>query len=336
MPKKYRTVFRGKKSMNIAIAINEKYIPYAYVMLTSLMENHRHISRDITVYVLYGSIPDEKFMIFEQLEEKYRCSIVALQVPMEEFPDHLPHTDQWSVEVYFRLMLQDLLPETVDRLLYLDSDIIICNSIEEYYNTEFGNKILAVNADMSAKHGGLHPKQEVLFAGYIRNGDFTYFNAGIMLMNLKALREEFTFGRFMEEFSKRRNNIVAQEQDLLNDLFYGRVIFADENKYDLFAKIAYNEGRGYAWAKENASIIHFAGWKPWDGDGLRYDTEKIWWEYARLTPMYEQLLERLIFDEMEMAYADTTIRRLAREKDELMGLIEKLKGVVTAVTGENL
>ena len=322
--------------MNIAIAINEKYIPYALVMLTSLMENHRHISGEINVYVLYGNIPDEKFSVFEQLEEKYHCSIIALQVPMDAFPKDLPHTNQWTIEVYFRLMLQDLLPETVDKLLYLDTDIIICNSIEEYYNTELGDKILAVNADMSCKRIGLQPVQKQLLADHIQKGDFVYFNAGIMLMNLKLLRQEYSFKKFMVEFISRKDLILAQEQDLLNDLFYGRVIFVDENRYDLFAKVAYNDGRGYEWAKNNASIIHYAGWKPWSGDGLRYDTEKIWWEYAKLTPLYDELLTQMINEEMELAYADTTIRRLTSEKDELMGLVEKLKGVVTALSGEKL
>ena len=321
--------------MNIAIAINEKYIPYAYVMLTSLMENHRDISKDIIVYVLYGNIPDDKFSVFEKLEEEYGCSIVALQVPTDVFSKELPHTDQWTIEVYFRLMIQDLLPDTVDRLLYLDADIIICGSIEDYYNIDLGDNYLAVNADMSCKRMGLQPSQEKLFEKHILNGDFVYFNAGVMLMNLKLLRQEFSFEKFMNEFIKRKELIVAQEQDLLNDLFYGRVVFADENKYDLFAKIAYNDGRGYEWAKKNSSIIHYAGWKPWSGDGQRYDTERIWWEYAKMTPFYQELLWQMINDEMEFAYADKTIRRLAQEKDELMELVEKLKGVVMTLTGNN-
>ena len=320
--------------MNIAIAINEKYIPYAYVMLTSLMENHRSISRDITVYVLYGNIPDDKFSVFEKLEEEYGCSIVALQVSMDRFPVDLPHTEQWTIEVYFRLMLQDLLPDTVDKLLYLDTDIIICNSIEEYYNTDLGDNYLAVNADMSAERVGLVPVQEQLFADHIKNGDFRYFNAGIMLMNLKLLRRDYSFETFMKEFEKRKDLIFAQEQDLLNDLFYGRVIYVDCTRYDLFAKVAYNEDKGYEWAKNNTSIIHYAGRKPWSGDGLRYDTEKIWWEYAKLTPYYSELAWQMMNEEMELAYADTTIRRLAAEKDELMNLVVKLKGVVAALTGE--
>ena len=322
--------------MNIAIAINEKYIPYAYVMLTSLMENHRSISRDITVYVLYGNIPDDKFSVFEKLEEEYGCSIVALQVSMDRFPVDLPHTEQWTIEVYFRLMLQDLLPDTVDKLLYLDTDIIICNSIEEYYNTDLGDNYLAVNADMSAERVGLVPVQEQLFADHIKNGDFRYFNAGIMLMNLKLLRRDYSFETFMKEFEKRKDLIFAQEQDLLNDLFYGRVIYVDCTRYDLFAKVAYNEDKGYEWAKNNTSIIHYAGRKPWSGDGLRYDTEKIWWEYAKLTPYYSELAWQMMNEEMELAYADTTIRRLAAEKDELMNLVVKLKGVVAALTGEQL
>ncbi|MCR4989640.1 MAG: glycosyltransferase family 8 protein [Lachnospiraceae bacterium] len=325
--------------MNIAIAINEKYIPYAYVMLVSLMENHRNISDTITVYILFGSIPDEKLEVFAQLEEAYGCSIVALQVPLDRLPKDLPHTEQWSVEVYFRLMLQDLMPEDVDRILYLDTDIVISGNIEEYYRTSFGEnneKVLVVNADMSAKRVGLTDSQNSLFESHIKNGDFTYFNAGVMLMNLDALRREFTLEKFLDEFAKRKDKIFAQEQDLLNDLFYGRTVYVDETRYDLFAKIAYNEGMGYEWVKKNTSIIHYAGRKPWSGEGLRYDTELIWWEYAAMTPFYTELMRALIEEEARLAYADTTIRRITREKSELGELVNRLKELVTNLTGEKL
>ncbi|MCR4788559.1 MAG: glycosyltransferase family 8 protein [Lachnospiraceae bacterium] len=325
--------------MNIAIAINEKYIPYAYVMLVSLMENHKSIADRITVYILFGYIPDEKLEVLGQLEGKYGCSIVALQVPIDRLPADLPHTEQWSVEVYFRLMLQDLLPEDVDRLLYLDTDIIISGNFEEYYNTPFGpngDKVLVVNADMSAKRVGLTAVQNDLFAHHMRNGDFVYFNAGVMLMNLKVLRNEFTLDIFLDEFLKRKDRIFAQEQDLLNDLFYGRIVFVDENRFDLFAKIAYNEGRGYDWAKKNSSIIHYAGRKPWSGEGLRYDTELIWWEYAAMTPFYTELMRSLIEEESRLAYADSTIRRLANEKDELNNLVNKLKALIENLTGQQI
>ncbi len=110
----------------------------------------------------------------------------------------------------------------------------------------------------------------------------------------------------------------------------------DRLRYNYFAKAGYNTGRGYGWVKDNVSIIHYAGRKPWSGKGLRYDTEKIWWEYARLTPFFMELAEEMVSEEMELAYADTDIRRRAKEKDELMELVEKLKDLVMKLTGETI
>lgn len=309
--------------MNIAIAINEAYIPYAYVMLTSLFENHP--DRKITVYIMYGEIPDESLMIFGELEEKYGQSICAIQVPLDALPDFLPSTQMWTREVYFRLMLQDLLPESVERILYLDTDIVITGRLDDYYDIDLGNAFLAVNPDMSVLRCGLVQKQEQLFEKHIMAGDFCYFNAGVMLINLKLMRQHYNFAGFMEEFLVRKDLIYVQEQDLLNDLFSGRILYVPEERYDLFAKVAYNEGKGYAWVKEHTSIVHYAGSKPWTGDAARYDTELIWWEYARLTPFYQELMEATFFMEMKSGYADDTIRRLGKEKSELVQLLAKVK-----------
>lgn len=316
--------------MNIAIAFNEKYIPYAYVMLTSLFENNKH--RDITVYMLYQDISDEALAVFEGLEEKYGQSLYAIEVSQKNILDTLPHTDEWTIEVYYRLMLQDLLPETVDRVLYLDIDVIVNGQLDGFYDVDFEDAYLAVNRDMSEAAFGLVDQQVALFSHHgVDPKEFPYFNAGIMLMNIEKIRQEYDFYRFIEEFNLRRENIFAQEQDLLNDLFFGKVKFVDENKYDLFAKVAFSKGLGHEWVKENVAIIHFAGGKPWDADSFRYSTEKLWWDYAKLTPLYFELMEKTFIDEMTLEYADKTIRQIAIENEELTQLLLKVNNYINSL-----
>lgn len=318
---------KNSNTMNVAISINEAFIPYAYTMLTSLFENNT--TRKIRVFILFGNIPDSSLLVFENLEKKYNQEIQCIQIPLDWFPDSLPRNEEWTVEIYFRLTLQDILPESIDRVLYLDTDTIINKSLDDLYDLDFQGKSIITCKDMSVAKVGLLPKQETLFARHIANGDFSYFNVGVLLLNIDKIRKGKNFDYYMEQILQRLSYIFAPEQDLLNDLFYGDVLYVDETKYDLFAKLAHSQGKGYDWVKENTTIIHYAGRKPWSPDTLRYDTEKIWWEYAKLTPFYNSLLEQTFLAEIEYQYADKTLLKLMQDNENLKAVLQKLKAYLT-------
>jgi len=308
-----------QKVMNIAIAVNEKFIKYACVMLTSVFENHR--DRELQVFVLYGQAGEEELEHFRDLASRYNQTIHLVKMKKEWFPEELPHTKEWPLEVYYRLALPDILPEDIERILYLDVDVIVKDSIWDFYNTDFQGKSLCVCPDMSVLDGGLMQKQYDLFKEYMRQIDFKYFNAGILLMNIKKMRENVSLDFFVQMGLKL--NIGAQDQDLLNYVFYKDVRYLEETKYNLFAKIAYNQGLGYDWVKENTSIIHFAGRKPWQHEALHFNTEKFWWQYAKLTPFYTQLLEDFVWNEVDSGFMNDTVEKLNREKLELSTALEK-------------
>lgn len=319
--------------LNVSIAINEAYIPYAYVMLTSLFENNK--DRDVRVYIMYGNIQDESLLVFEELENKYHQEIVCLQVSSDIFPDYLPRTENWTLEVYYRLLLQDLLPKDVHRILQLDVDIIIDGSLSNLYDRDFNNKSLIACPDISVQEVGLIDKQHILFSDIINDENFLYFNAGVMLLNIDKLRNNISFNDFLMVAKENEGNLFAQDQDLLNLIFHGDVIYEDPYKYNAFAKILYNKDMGYDYLKKNVNIVHFAGRKPWTPDSCRYNSEKLWWEYAKLTPYYTDLIEQTFIGEMNEGYADANIRRLSKEKDELFTLLNKLKSLLPQISSNN-
>lgn len=316
--------------MNVAIAFDEKFIPYAYVMLTSLFENNKH--RDITVYMLYQDIPDKALAVFEELEKAYGQSIIAIETNQNSVLENMPLGHQWTVQVYYRLMLQDVLPESVDRILYLDIDVIVDDKLDKLYDMDFEDKYLIVSRDMSEKLSGLVDQQIALLEHHgIAPEEFPYFNSGVMVMNIGKLRQDYSFDFFAKDLAAKKENIAAVDQDLLNDLFFGKVKFVDEYRYDLFAKIACTAGKGYDWVKENAAIIHFAGRKPWSGDALRYSTEKLWWDYAKLTPLYKDLMEKAFFEEMLLGSANKAASEEAEKNNELKQLLLKMNQYINSL-----
>lgn len=301
--------------MNVAIAINAKYVRYAYVMLASLFFNNT--DSDIHVYILHGESLGSGSKILEELAEKYGQKISFIQINTDLLLEKLPlNGPNWTIEVYYRLMLADILPEDVDRILYLDVDMIVNASLDELYRTDFEDKLFCACVDPSAKNG-MTSVQNQLFSELSKLDGFAYFNAGMMLWNIEKLRGKVGFQEYMQLAEKLQYQIAAQDQDLLNYMHWNQVKLVDEERYDLFARLAYNEGKGYDWVRENVTIVHFAGHKPWQAEALRYSTEQLWWDYAKMTPFYLEMLEELITASIQTNFVDNYVKDLLNENNQL-------------------
>lgn len=306
--------------INIAVSINQAFIRYLYVMLVSLFENNR--GQELCVWLMSADLTDAQVQIFEELAQSYGQELAFLRIGEELFSKELPSTEQITIETYFRLALPDLLPDELDRVLYLDADIIINQPIDEFYFTDFNGKSLCACRDVttvSVTCVGTSP----LFAGLWEKPGFTYFNAGVLLMNLKKLREKVTLEYFVQQALRLKDHLAYHDQDLLNYLFYDDVVYADEKRYNLIIRPACNSGFTYDEVKNMAVILHYAGPKPWRHEEVRYGLERFWWEYAKMTPYYVSLLEDIVLGEIDTGYLDQLYRDLKRENDELREIVDK-------------
>lgn len=320
--------------MNIAISLNQKYFRYAFVMLYSLFKNNSE--QEIDVYILNSDLERESIREYELLAEEYGNCVHELRIDNSIFPEGIPVTKIWSIEAYYRLVLLDILPADVDRLLYLDVDIIVNKDIQDMYSSDFSGKlILAVEDDFNACPSG---KREVLFRNYLKQG-MVYFNSGVMLLDVKALRKHYSFKRYMETLQKIMNNIVAPDQDLLNYVHWQEVGFLDaghnilKNKYNMYARRASIDGYTYEQMKEEAYIIHCFSRKPWDADSTHYEGERIWWEYARKTKYYESLS----YDYVCKSMTDQTINNTIRSYEDIINRTFQANavGIMRSLIAEN-
>ena len=242
-------------------------------------------------------------------------------ITREDFPEELPVNDMWTLETYFRLKLIDLMPTSIDRLLYLDVDVIVNHNLEEFYYMDFEENDFIACADMGCGDGFTDIRgklfNERMSAGY------QYFNAGIMLWNLEALRGRYSFDFYMQLALELNYEILAPDQDLLNYAHYGHIKYADEYRYNLWGRNAYNCGVRYNQAKNEASIIHYTGYKPWSGQYVHYDIEQIWWDYAAQTPFYQELMEEFLTAALSNPIINDTMEQLSHEKQELLQELQK-------------
>ncbi|WP_026662625.1 glycosyltransferase family 8 protein [Butyrivibrio proteoclasticus] len=332
--------------MNISLAFDNKYVPYAYVTLLSVFENNK--DTDITIYVLQYDLTDEAKHKLEKLCNKYGNQIIYLFVDTSHFEGKLPTLQKWPVEVYFRLLLPDLLPEAVDRILYLDSDMIINSSLSELYDQDLDDYDMAACFDLYLLDTDL---STFLYYRSDKLSDlFTskkYINSGCLLLNIDNLRKNYSIESYKAAAQELNNKIYAPDQDLINYVHRGRIKLIDSKKYNCPAYIAYRENRGDVnIVKKNVTILHFTGEKPWKGGShAHYSIESIWWEYAYKTD-YSDEFQKHFIDEClndETILKQTTgndevkialLQENARLKQELSVTAESMKKVLSIFEGK--
>lgn len=108
--------------MNVATALNRKYLLYTGVMLTSLCENN---PCHIDVYILHSELTDKDIQRLKDCLDKYDVTIYLLYIEKDKFAGRMYTDKMWSIEAYYRLMLLDVLPPNVKRMFYFDVDIIV-------------------------------------------------------------------------------------------------------------------------------------------------------------------------------------------------------------------
>ena len=266
--------------MNILLSFNSNYYMPALVLLQSLLVNNRWCA-DIRVYVLYADLKPGEIQRFSQVaEESGIAKAIFLPVDPDKFKDAPLHLKWISRETYYRLLAQEMLPGDVERVLYLDVDMIVMGSLEEFYHQDFEGKLLVA----CNRHGpgGVDPQR---LEQLTLPRDTIYFNAGTLLYDLAGQRREIDPSILYEYPVLFYKQLKYGDQDVLNAVFYGLTKFADWRVYNCFDS-AISRQREEDRVRRSCKIFHYNGkGKPW--------TEKYWgrmgwlfWEYAQQLPEY--------------------------------------------------
>lgn len=255
--------------MNILISVDDKYLEIAKVMLFSIKSN---VKEKISVYALYQGA-SKAFESFEQFVNSLGgVEVYKLDVP-EDFAQGYKVNLHYSIAMYFRIFAHVLVPENIDRILYLDADIIVNKDIKEFYDSDFGDKYMIVNEDKNAETEGVSKHKEELGISQKHK----YFNSGVLLMNLKKMREDITQEYLTSTIEDLQDVLWYPDQDVLNKVYENKVKYDDHNKYN--AQYFYGNHPSGPQLK-NAHIIHFVGGiKPWCYNGIISSFSKYFWIY---------------------------------------------------------
>jgi len=295
----------------IFFATDDGYIPFLAVALESLIDNSSRENYYL-IKVLYTNITEENQKKIKKYErENVNIEFVDLNYYINKVKDKLYTRDYYSKTTYFRLFIPELYPQ-YDKVLYLDSDIVILSDIAELYNIDMGDNLIAAAPDDVIQTIEVFQEyvEKVVGVADYRN----YFNAGILVMNLDELRKF----NFQEKFLYLLETVkfsVAQDQDYLNRLCKGRTKLIS-NTWD---KMPIG---GDTIPREELNLIHFnLTFKPWHFEDILY--KEYFWVYAEKTEYLDKILEikesyteEQKFKDME---SDKKLRALAQKECDCVG-----------------
>ena len=207
-----------------------------------------------------------------------------------------------TIETYFRLVIPEYM-KNYKKVLFLDSDLLVKDDIKELYEYDLANYALAACEEclMSALLGihGDSAKKYMTEKLHLKDID-KYFQAGVMVLNI----EQFNINNYCEKLLNMVNsydyNIV--DQDAMNELLDDKVLwlpnewnFPPQQKHMKELKYIENMSkyiRHKYLSVKNPKVIHFADrGKPWFDPTEEFAQE--WWELARQTPYYEEIVKRM-------------------------------------------
>ncbi|WP_086228386.1 glycosyltransferase family 8 protein [Campylobacter sp. P0109] len=240
-----------------------------------------------------------------ELNQIYPCQILIHIIDDKEFANFpISGAAHSNFLTYYRLKLKNYLNPSVDRCLYLDSDMLCLCDLRELFAIDLKDNILAAINDPGSKKRKMKYKQNNQIITHKFTND--YFNAGFLLINTKAYIEN-KIEQKCQSLAQNATYIKAADQDLLNATIPANKLLKLPISYN-FSSISFcfaickdeqnhrlNCSRAeFMQSYKEPKIIHY-GEKPWRFlksyiDSQNRNINDIWWEYAASTPEFRDEL----------------------------------------------
>ena len=199
----------------IVLSTDEQYAPFLYTTMLSILEH----ANENTFYAFYILVPNNFSKVYQdvilRLKKGHKCIITFIFI--ENIFEKIARKIQYITSpTYYRLLIGDIFPEEFVKCIYLDVDICVNKDLSELFNIDIGNNYIA---------GVVDPRyffSEKKNCKRLNLPSMKYYvNAGVLLMNIKQIREDNMTQKFIKLTTRTYD---FQEQDILNIACYGKIL----------------------------------------------------------------------------------------------------------------
>ena len=246
--------------IQLAFTAEGTWARHASAMLHSALSRTSDVR--FNCYVMYadGARPDGLEHV-DTVARQFGASLQRLPIPLawlEGFPTKHFHRAAW-----YRILLPRLLPE-VQRVLYLDADIIVTDDLRPLWETDLGGALFAAATNPLYPFMPDWPKETLGVLDPRR-----YINSGVLLLDLRAMRDENVIDAMLA-YARSHPENTCPEQDALSALYHDRLKLlhprwnVQNTLFDLRPEQLPFSIEDIRAAKQNPAVIHFIAFKPWE------------------------------------------------------------------------
>lgn len=286
--------------IHVCFALYDKtghYSKFTGTAITSLFEN---TNSEVTVHILHDNTLSadnrDKFIYiagrYGQRVKFYNVDEICAE-RINEIKRIVPSVSasRYSIATFYRFLIPQAFPTNIDKVIYLDSDIIVNLNIKEFWQIELGDKMLAAanESEIDTARLNLSLSIKYLIAQKMVAYD-DYFNAGVLLMNLKLLRgDKDNINRGLK-FLSEHPQMIWLDQDVLNYLYAGNYVKLAE-KFDVFVDVERQKSDN---VKARHAIYHYAV-EALTLD-MNDDLNRLWMDYFMKTPFFDAATIGRLYD----------------------------------------
>ncbi|MTH45531.1 glycosyltransferase family 8 protein [Intestinirhabdus alba] len=259
------SIFDGRDSdcgntLNISYGIDENYLDGVGVSIASVL---LHNNIDVAFHVICDRYSQDFIKKVAELAVQFHVKISLYTINVTCLAV-LPRTEVWSRAMYFRLFAFDYLSSKIERLLYLDADVICKGPLDLLLQLDLTDNVAAVVKDVES----IQNRVDDRLSAYHLQG--RYFNSGVVLVNLSAWKKDALTAKALALLTADNSSLTFKypDQDVLNILLSERVIYLPREYntiYTLKSELRDKTHRKYLeLINDETKLIHYTGaTKPW-------------------------------------------------------------------------
>lgn len=263
---------------DFALCFNDVYVPYASVTIKSIVDNMND-SDEVFIHIFsdYLSISHQKFIkkILSNAYCKCKCIYYIVGKKDESFFDNVPVLT-WSIYAWYRLLLPKYVGEEVEKILYLDCDVLVNDNLDYLFSIDIEKFSIAACLDIQA-YNPFHYKR-LNYESSLR-----YICSGVLLMNLDKWRKEDLAVKVKNFAIENACNLLWPDQDSINYICRDSKIILSP-KYGVLVPFFRSENFIKEHLEqmniliEHPAIIHYAGYQPWIYPKNKSMHAFLWWK----------------------------------------------------------